>query len=1263
MYGKLLERVGRSIVRHRLWILVILFWVGLAAFMAATAPSLTKVGIMDESMFLPSKSGYLQAKEILREKFPDQGAAGQGILVFYDSNGLSTADLDYAKSLAAWLTSPNAPDNVDKVTSIFDRSEMKDVLISQDHQAMLMPVTFTTADYDPQTNRAVQTIREHVLATVPEGLAVYLTGPAGMGRDMFKVILDSVDKTTLATIFLVILVLLLVYRSPVAALVPLVSIASAYLVTRGILGYAAQAGFKLSSLLDAMIVVLIFGVGTDYALFFISRFREEIGEGNDRTEAMIRSVAKIGPVITASAATVIIGLLGMMVADFGLTRSNGPAESLGIFIALLAALSLTPALLQLFGAHLFWPFHRRLGKTRVGQGLINWQNIGQFVTAHPVLVSVIVIGGLLLPYPAWMHTKSAFNILSEIPSNMGSTQGFRVIQDHFSTGEFAPVTVILTSDRGGLLHPDALRDIARVSQTLARMESVDKVRSVVWPTGDPAQSDMLRVDGQLSLFVDKLGEMRGALDHPDRWSQKATKGGQPNEAFDTLRAYLDELGTAFPDVKNDPAYASAKDAEDTLATQMQTMMEKARVDHQLTVLADRIEGMTQQMADPAALVRTGQDGNSAAGFAMLRDYLEELGTAYPEVKNQPEYQDARAALGALQKRLVDMQAQLLVVDQLKGMAGRMRGLQKTMTNPQALTRSGKEPPGQSPAAGLKSLADYLRGLARAYPEVQRAPAYQDALARLQGVQEAMTAIQQQASVANQLALLVQRLQGLQKTLTTPQTMAQVGEKNQHPVQGLDMVAAYLKELAAAYPQVAQTPPYKDAQQRVQRLKAAFAQMAQARASGVTAPPAHQQAALQTLQKDMEGLLSDLQAMQRAFAQHPEAVLVPKNLPTPPEAVQSMKQVQDNLDALAGDLDALAATFAREKPRATYAPAGTMSRPEVQRALSETREDMSTLARDLRGLARHFQGKNLFFFPKHVAGQGGAAQALTGVKANLDRLEKTLDTLAQHFRGKDAYFIPQTFLEQRPELRSLLKTFLSRDGTATQITVLLSGDPYSMQTADTIDRLKETLQRTMAQTRRDGGHVYKAYVGGVPVMSHDLKRTVDRDFGKVQAVVIAGVFLVLVVLLRSLVAPIYLVLTVLLSYGTTMGLTTFIFQNILGQEGVNYILPIMVFVLLVALGADYNIFLMSRVQEESEKVGDVRKGIRLASMYTGGIITSCGIILAGTFGALAVSPLRMLVQMGAAVAIGVLVDTFIVRTLLVPAIATLLGKWNWWPHRG
>jgi putative drug exporter of the RND superfamily len=156
-------------------------------------------------------------------------------------------------------------------------------------------------------------------------------------------------------------------------------------------------------------------------------------------------------------------------------------------------------------------------------------------------------------------------------------------------------------------------------------------------------------------------------------------------------------------------------------------------------------------------------------------------------------------------------------------------------------------------------------------------------------------------------------------------------------------------------------------------------------------------------------------------------------------------------------------------------------------------------------------------------------------------------------------------------------------------------------------------------------------------------------------------IILALLLRALLAPILLILTVLLSFAATLGLCALIFRYVLDFPGVDTSFPLFAFVFLVALGIDYNIFLMSRVREESVKRG-TRAGVLVGLAVTGGVITSAGIVLAATFSALAVLPLVVLVELGVAVAVGVLIDTIIVRSLLVPALAYDIGPKIWWPGR-
>ncbi|WP_346959395.1 efflux RND transporter permease subunit [uncultured Arthrobacter sp.] len=189
----------------------------------------------------------------------------------------------------------------------------------------------------------------------------------------------------------------------------------------------------------------------------------------------------------------------------------------------------------------------------------------------------------------------------------------------------------------------------------------------------------------------------------------------------------------------------------------------------------------------------------------------------------------------------------------------------------------------------------------------------------------------------------------------------------------------------------------------------------------------------------------------------------------------------------------------------------------------------------------------------------------------------------------------------------------------------------------------------------------ALVGGVTATALDTNTTAQRDLVTIIPVVLAVILVILMLLLRSVLAPVLLVASVVLSYGAAMGVSAVVFNHILGFPGADATVPLFGFVFLVALGVDYNIFLMSRVREESLKHG-TRPGILRGLGVTGGVITSAGVVLAATFAALGVIPIMFLVQLAFIVAFGVLLDTVLVRSLLVPALAYDIGPRIWWPSK-
>ncbi|MDQ4037748.1 MAG: MMPL family transporter [Actinomycetota bacterium] len=189
----------------------------------------------------------------------------------------------------------------------------------------------------------------------------------------------------------------------------------------------------------------------------------------------------------------------------------------------------------------------------------------------------------------------------------------------------------------------------------------------------------------------------------------------------------------------------------------------------------------------------------------------------------------------------------------------------------------------------------------------------------------------------------------------------------------------------------------------------------------------------------------------------------------------------------------------------------------------------------------------------------------------------------------------------------------------------------------------------------------ALVGGFPAINLDVQDTADRDLTVIIPIVLVVVFMVLALLLRALLAPLLLIATVVLSYLATLGIAELVFDHIFGWPPADPAVPLFGFVFLVALGIDYNIFLMTRVREETLRSG-TRPGILAGLRVTGGVITSAGVVLAATFAALGVIPILFLAQIAFVVAFGVLLDTTIVRSLLVPALAHDIGKRIWWPSK-
>ncbi len=229
---------------------------------------------------------------------------------------------------------------------------------------------------------------------------------------------------------------------------------------------------------------------------------------------------------------------------------------------------------------------------------------------------------------------------------------------------------------------------------------------------------------------------------------------------------------------------------------------------------------------------------------------------------------------------------------------------------------------------------------------------------------------------------------------------------------------------------------------------------------------------------------------------------------------------------------------------------------------------------------------------------------------------------------------------------------------------MAGNPTTTAAARAIPAVRADAARAAAAAGASASGVT-----GQAAFTYDVAQLSDSDLRTVIPIAIAVIAILLAVVMRSLIAPLYLIVSVVLSYFSALGLTVLVFIRAAGQPGLTFILPFLLFMFLLALGEDYNILVMTRIREEAHRL-PLREAVSRALNVTGTTVTSAGLVLAGTFGVLAVvgsgsagaQNVRTIVVVGVGLALGVLMDTFLVRTLLVPSAAVLIGRWNWWPSR-
>jgi RND superfamily putative drug exporter len=417
--------------RRTKWAVVVV-WLVIAAVAGQFAGKFEEGQKNEQSSFLPGDAESVRALEQTKQ-FPS-GDNAPVVVVYQAREGrLSAEDLRTITADQRALERDRPPAT----------GEFTGPIVSDDRTtALLVAPIEATGDADRLVD-AVDAIRERTSADAPDGLQVKVTGAAGFARDTIDVFAGINGTLLIGTALLVFVLLIIIYRSPIFWIIPLVSVAFAEVTARG-LGYGLEElGVTVNGQTGGVLPVLVFGAGTDYALLLVSRYREELRRHDDKHEAAALAMRRAGPAVLASGSTVIVALLLLMFAEVNGTSGLGPVCAMGIALAMLSMLTLLPALLCIAGRRAFWPFIPHVGDEASDETHGFWRRVGENVARRPRRIWLATTAGLLVLCLGLTQLNTDLTSANGFRDSVDSVAGQKLLAAAFPAGASAPTDVVV----------------------------------------------------------------------------------------------------------------------------------------------------------------------------------------------------------------------------------------------------------------------------------------------------------------------------------------------------------------------------------------------------------------------------------------------------------------------------------------------------------------------------------------------------------------------------------------------------------------------------------------------------------------------------------------------------------------------------------------------------------------------------------------------------------------------------------------------------
>lgn len=729
----------RAILKGRWWIMGL--WIVAAAVLMFTAPNMSEL-IREKGQFsVPEGYSSTKAAAILDEAAAQNGEQkGTSIaLVFHNPDGLGSTGKQEAEKAVKLLEADKQKLGILSVLEPFSQPELSDKMISKDGKTILTSLSIEIGD------RTVKEMRNDLNGALKSvNVEHYITGKGLIDEDTIESSQEGLKKSEYITVVFILLILFLVFRSFVAPFVPLLTVGISYIVSQQIVAFLVDGvNFPLSTFTQIFMVAVMFGIGTDYCILLISRFKEELAHHENTWDAIIATYRTAGKTVFFSALAVLVGFVAIGFAQFMLYRS-AVAVAVGIAVMMLALVTIVPFFMAVLGRKLFWPSK---GSLEHAESKI-YGAAGKFSLKRP-WAALLIVAAVTVPLLSTYDGKLSFNSLDEIGDKYDSVKAFNIISDSFGPGESLPGQIVIQNDET-MDNAKYMAVAEKISREVEKVPGVAGVRSMTRPTGDEIKD--FEVTKQVGTLSDGLGEGKIGLDkisdglsnasnelskNEPQLKEAANGAGELTKGTSQLQSGITQLSDGLKRIEKGIREGSsgagdlkaglqqAKTSADQLAKANDQLLQAYRqAGAGVAALGDGTKELEEQLAGVSTALTS-----LTASFSALEE-------RFPELQQDADYQRIKGTIGQTGS----------------GTAQLAQGLSQIQTNLSAAA-AGINQANEgfaSAASGQKALADGLgqivagigqleTGLKQAADGqgqvIKEIPSIQNGLGQLQGGQE------------------------------------------------------------------------------------------------------------------------------------------------------------------------------------------------------------------------------------------------------------------------------------------------------------------------------------------------------------------------------------------------------------------------------------------------------------------------------------------------------------------------------------------------